>query len=133
MRMSHARQLNEIEFALGEFVAEFDPNAVPLCEATAMWRRAVQAARFADSIAMLLAPRVDEAREWKRKGYRTAADMLASDAGTTVASARSMLETSKRVTEQRKTEQALRAGDLSVTNAELVAAAIEVAPEQADT
>ena len=49
---------------------------------------------------MLLAPRVEAAGEWKRKGYRSAAEQLAADAGTSVSAARSMLETSKRVAEQ---------------------------------
>jgi hypothetical protein len=31
MRTSHVRHINEIEFALRELAAEFDPNAVALC------------------------------------------------------------------------------------------------------
>jgi hypothetical protein len=132
MRTSHARHLNEIEFALRELVDELDPHAVPLCEAPKMWRKFDQVERLAASAKLLLAPRVDEAGEWKRKGYRSAAEQLAADAGTTVAAAKAMLATSKRVAEQPKTERALRAGDLSGPKAELVAGAVEVDPGSAD-
>jgi hypothetical protein len=132
MRTSHARHLNEIEFALRELAAEFDPNAVALCEAPRLWQTAVRAARFAESIALLLAPRVEAAGVWKRKGYRTAAEQLAAEAGTSVPAAQSLLGTSKRVAAQPKTERALRAGELSMPKAELVAGAIEVAPDAAD-
>jgi hypothetical protein len=43
-----------------------------------------------------------------------------------------MLETSRRVARQPKTERALRAGELSAQKAELVAGAAEVAPEATD-
>jgi hypothetical protein len=132
MRTSHARHLNEIEFALRELAAEFDPNAVPLCEAPKLWQTAMRAAGLAESIALLLAPRVDEAGAWKRNGHRTVADQLAADAGTSVNAAQRLLDTSKRVAEQPKTERALRAGELSMVKAELVAEAIEVAPDSAD-
>jgi hypothetical protein len=81
---------------------------------------------------MLLAPRVDAAGEWKRKGFRAAAEQMAADAGTSVRAARAMLETSKRVAEQPETERALRAGDLSGPKAELVTGAVEVDPGSAD-
>src|SRR5690349_4653673 len=113
MRTSHARHLNEIEFALRELAQEFDPNAVALCEAPALWHLAMRAARYAESIALLLAPRVEASEVWKRKGFRSAAEYFAADAGTSVTAARSSLETSKRIAEQPKTEARLRAGDLS--------------------
>src|SRR6476660_1932850 len=132
MRTSHARHLDEIEFALRELAAEFDPNAVSLCEAPTMWETAVRAARFAEAIAILLAPRVEQSGGWKRKGFRSAAEQLAAGAGTSVTAARALLDTSRRVAEQPKTEMALRRGDLSLAKAELVAGAVEIAPESAD-
>jgi hypothetical protein len=96
-----------------ELVAEFDPNAVPLCDAPSVWRDVDEVERLAASAKLLLARRVDAAGEWKRNGYRSAAEQMAADAGTSVSTARSLLDTSKRVAEQPKTESALRAGELS--------------------
>jgi hypothetical protein len=131
-RTSYVRHLDEIEFALRELAQEFDPVAIALCEAPRMRETALRAARFAESIAMLLTPRVEAAGSWKRKGLRSAAEELANEAGTSVSAARSMLETSKRIAGQPQTEQKLRAGELSGRKAELVASAIEVAPDAAE-
>src|SRR5438132_11402685 len=130
MRTSHARHLDEIDFALSELVAELDPDGVPLCDAQRMWGQFDRVERLAASAKILLARRVDEAGEWKRRGCRSAAEQLAADGGTSVSSAKSMLETSRRVAEQPKTERALRAGELSAAKAEVVASAAAVAPGQ---
>src|SRR4051794_2731612 len=124
-----ARHLGDIECALSELVEEFDPDAIALCEATRWWQAFDRVERLASSAKILLARRVDQAGAWKKKGYRSAAEQLASDAGTSVTAAQAQLDTSKRVAEQPKTERALRAGELSVTKAELVASAVELAPE----
>jgi hypothetical protein len=124
--------LGEIELALRELVDELDPDAVPLCEVPAMWRSFDQVERLAAAAKLLLASRVDQAGEWKRKGHRSAAEQLAADAGTSVTAARSLLDTSKRVAGQPKVERALRAGELSMAKAEVVARAIEVAPGEAN-
>jgi hypothetical protein len=132
MRTSHARHIDEIEFALRELVDEFDPDAAALCQVSRMWRAFDRVERLASSAKTLLARRVEESGSWKQQGYRSAAEQLAADAGTSVSSAQALLDTSKRVADQPKTEQALRAGQLSATKAELVARAVEVAPETAD-
>ena len=132
MRTSHARHLNEIEWALGELVEELDPDAVPLCETSAMWQTAARVGCLVDALKILLARRVDESGVWKRGGFRSAAEQLAADAGTSVLSAQGLLDTSKRVASQPKTARALRAGDLSARKAEVVAKAVEVAPDAED-
>ena len=45
MRTSHARHLDEIEFALRELVAEFDPDAVALSDAPKVWQTAARVVR----------------------------------------------------------------------------------------
>jgi hypothetical protein len=131
-RTSHARLLSEINFAVREWVEEFDPGAVALCEAPSLWRELDEIERRVAAAKLLLAPRVDAAGEWKRRGHRSAAEQLAADAGTTVTAAKSMLETARRVAGQPKTERALRAGELSPAKAALLAGAIEVDPAAAD-
>ena len=132
MRTSHARHLDEIEFAMRELVAEFDPDAVALCDAPRMWQQFDRVERLAASAKILMARRVDEAGAWKREGYRSAAEHLAVDAGTSVSSAKSLLDTSKRVAEQPKTQRALRRGELSTAKAEVVSSAAAVAPGEED-
>src|SRR5690242_13195300 len=104
MDRGHARHFGDVERVLGELVAEFDPDAVPLCEAPRLWETLAGCARLVASAQMLLAPRVEEAGEWKRKGFKSAAEQLAAVNGTSVNAAQSLLETSKRVAEQPKTE-----------------------------
>src|SRR5213595_3619353 len=101
-----ARHLGEIECALSELVADFDPGAVPLCEAPAMWESFDRVERLAASAKILLARRVDEAGKWRREGFGSAAEQLAMRAGSSVASAHAMLDTSKHVA-QPKTAQAM--------------------------
>src|SRR5579862_3895850 len=132
MDRGHARHFGDVECVLGELVAEFDPGAVPLCEASRLWETLAGCARLVASAQMLLAPRVEESGEWQRKGYRSAAEQLAAANGTSVSAARGLLDASHRVAAQPKTEQALRAGKLSPPKVELVAGAIEVAPDAAD-
>jgi hypothetical protein len=131
MPTSHARHLNEIEWAFSEFVAEFDPDAIPSCDASRTWQQLAHMKSLAEAAMMLLAPRVDKAGEWKRNGHRTAAEQLAADAGTSVGSAQRLLDTAQKVAKQPETERALRAGELSGPKAELVAGAIDVAPDAA--
>jgi hypothetical protein len=128
-RTSHARHLNDIHFAFGEFVAEFVPA---VCDAPMTYQKLAHMKRLAESSMILVAQDVEKSGVWQRKGYRSVAEYLAADAGTSVTSAKSLLETSRRVAEQPKVEQALRAGELSMAKAELVSSAIEVAPEEAD-
>jgi hypothetical protein len=132
MDPSHARFLADIERVLHEYVEELDPDALPLCETPRIFREADQIERLAAAIKTLVARRVDESGEWKRKGCKSAAEQLAADAGTSVTAAQGLLETSKRVAEQPKTAAALRAGELSSRKAEVVAKAVEVAPDAAD-
>jgi hypothetical protein len=132
MDRGRARHFGDVACVLRELVAEFDPAAVPLCEAPGLWATVDQVERLAASVKILLAGRVEEAGEWKRRGHRSAAEQLAADAGTSVSAARSLLETSRRVASQPKTEWALRQGELSMAKAELVADASDVAPDAAD-
>ena len=90
-----ARHLGDIECALSELVAEFDPDAVPLGEAPVLWEQFDRVERLAASAKILLARRVDEAGKWRGEGFRSAAEQLAMRAGSLVASAQAMLDTSK--------------------------------------
>jgi hypothetical protein len=132
MDRGHARHFGDVEYVIRELVDEFEPDAVPLCEAPRLWKTLDQVERLAASAKTLLARRVEDSAEWKRNGFKSAAEQLAADAGTSVTSAQILLDTSKRVAKQPKTEAALRAGELSSRKAEMVAKAVEIAPDAAD-
>jgi hypothetical protein len=97
MRTAHARHVDHVELVLGERVEELDPNAVAPCEAPKLWEQYAHVARFAESAMILLARRVDEAAAWKRNGFKSAAEQMAADVGTSVGATQGVLDTSKRV------------------------------------
>ena len=120
MRIGDVRAVND---SLQRLVAALEPDAVPVFAAPALCAEFAEVKTLAASAAVLLASRVEQACTWKREGFRSAAEQLASGMGTSVASARTMLETSKRVAELPATADAMRSGSLSVEKAQLIASA----------
>jgi len=125
-------EVRALKESLRGIVSSLDADAVFVFDAPAVWKEFDEIGRLTSAATTLLARRVDESCTWRSEGYRSAAEQLAAVSGTSVSSARSMLETSRRVADQPKTQRALRAGELSPAKVEVVAAAIEVAPESAD-
>src|SRR2546430_2647169 len=132
MDRGHARHVGDVERVLRELVAELDPDAVALCDALPLWETYDRVERLAASAKLMLARRVEEAGTWKCKGFHSAAEQLATSAGTSVSASRSMLDTSKHVADQPEIERALRLGELSMAKAELVSSAVSVAPDEGD-
>jgi hypothetical protein len=54
-----ARHLGDIECALSDLVADFDPDAVAVCDALRWWKSFDRDERLAGSAKILLARRVD--------------------------------------------------------------------------
>ena len=118
-----------VEQLLGELLRALEPNAVPLPKAPGLLAAFASVNRMSGSAMTLIARRVEEAQTWKRAGFRSAAEQLAGVSGSSVTSARTMLETSKQVEWLPATADAMRAGTLSVPKAEAIASAATVAPE----
>ena len=85
--------------------------------------------RLMSSLETLVARRMEDTDTWKQAGYRSVAEQLAAVSGTSVSSARNMLETSKQVEALPATADAMRAGKLSAAKAEAIASAATVAPD----
>ena len=115
-----------IERNLRAVVAVLDPDAVPVCEATELWKAFVAIERLAGSAKTLLARRVEEGETWKKSGHRSAAELLAGLAGSSVSDAKKSLETSKRVKKLPKTANSMRKGELSPAKAEAIVSAATV-------
>jgi hypothetical protein len=129
LRCTSARDLRGLQVELGAMARGFDPDAVPLCDAPGLFAEADAIERWAVTIKTLMARRVEDAATWKRAGYRSAAEQLAGVAGTSVSSARNVLETSKQLEALPATADAMRAGKLSGHKAAAIASAATVAPE----
>jgi Domain of unknown function (DUF222) len=115
--------------AMGELVGRLEPDLVPLPEAPAMWQAFDAVERLATSAKTLLATRVDESGVWQRAGDRSAPEYLARKSGTSLGSARSSLETSKRVRNLPQTRSAMRRGELSRSQADEIAGAAATKPD----
>ena len=115
---------------LRDLVGSLDPDAVPLCDATTLWKTFDAIERFGTAGKTLLARRVDDAGAWKAAGYKTAAEAMAATSGTSITAAKQVIETSRRVAELPATADALRSGALSAQKAEAIAAAAIVVPER---
>jgi Domain of unknown function (DUF222) len=122
------RQVRDLEKALRSQLGRLVPGEVPLVEAPAMWEAFDGIERLAASAKTLLTSRVDESRVWAREGDRSPADYLARKSGCSTGTARSDLETSRRLGGLPTTEAALRRGELSQAQAATIADAAAVNP-----
>ena len=109
--------------AMRDLVGRLEPEAVALPEAPAMWQTFDGIERLAASAKTLLAARVDESGIWQRAGDRSAPEYLARKSGSALGSARTSLETSKRVRALPHTRSAMRRGELSRAQADEIAGA----------
>jgi hypothetical protein len=78
----------------------------------------------------LMARRVEESNVWRAFGDRSAAQFIATRTGTTVGRTYAALETAERLEQLPATAEAFRAGKLSETQAEAVASAAAVNPNE---
>ena len=115
---------------LSDLVGGLDPDAVALCDATALWKTFDAIERLGAAGKTLLARKVDDAGAWKASGYKSAAEAMAATSGTSITAAKQVIETSRRVAELPATAEALRSGVLSPQKAEAIAAAATVVPER---
>jgi hypothetical protein len=117
-----------VEQLLDELLRALDPDAVSLPAPPKVFAVFEKINRKSGSAMTLLARRVEEADTWKRAGYRSPAEQLASVSGTSESAARTMLETSKQIEALPATADAMRAGKLSGPKAAAIASAATVAP-----
>ena len=110
-------------------VGGFDPDAVQVHDIPGLWAELAAMDRLVASAKTLLARRMEDAQTWQQAGYRSAAEQLAAESGSSVSAARNLLETSKQIEALPATADALRAGKLSAAKAEAIASAATVAPE----
>jgi hypothetical protein len=75
----------------------FDPASVPLPEVPGTVEALDRIEKQAAGLKLLLAARLEASREWRRRGFRSAAEHLASLGGTSVGAARGVLDASRQL------------------------------------
>ncbi len=108
--------------------AAADPDDVPASEAVRIYERIDRAGRAIAAAKTLLARRVDDSMEWRRKGFASAAEHLAATSGTSVGAAREELDTSRALPTLPKTRAALIDGKLSPAQGSVIAGAARANP-----
>jgi len=117
---------------LRDVCARLDPVAIPLHEVPAVFDDVAALERLAGGAVVRLAARYEEAGAWKRNGARSPEDDIARKTGAPTGKARRKLQTSKRLPEQPRTDDAVRGGRLSPDQADEVSDASAAAPEEED-
>ena len=120
--------LQALEESMTSVVAQLNPDAIPTQQVVRVFERFERIGRLASTATTLLARRVEESREWQRRGFPTPEEYLAAKIGSTVGAARDTLGTSKKVTELPLVEDAMRVGRLSEQQAHAIADAAATAP-----
>lgn len=89
-------------------LSTLEPQELTSSQVNAVLAEVVVLERLASSARVLLAKRAAESQQWKREGFRSAAEWLAAQQGTTTGRAKADLETSERLDELQGTKDALR-------------------------
>ncbi len=122
-------RLSELRRATSRYASCFDAGALSPSIAQkavadlSMMEASVQAMK---ALAAAVAAKADT---WRRDGYRSAAEALADETGTSVGAARDVIETGRRLSEQPVVSKAAQSGELSFSQASLIANAVEADPK----
>ncbi len=120
--VAEVREVREVRDRVGALLRALEPDAVALTDAEPMWDAFDRIERHAANAKTLLARRVEDAAAWRQRGHRDAAEGLAKKAGTTRGAARQQLNLSKKLDSHPATETAMRKGEISPTQAAIIAA-----------
>lgn len=122
------QQIEEVEAAMIAVAEALDPDDVPASVAPRLFERLDRIARSAAAARTLLARRVDDSLEWKRRGFRSAAELVAATSGTSLGAARSELDTSRRLRDLPATSREMVRGAVSVAQGQVIADAATADP-----
>jgi hypothetical protein len=115
---------------MAAFVSSFDPARFLPSDAASLTTLFTQAERLAVAGKTLAAARAAEGNPGAQSGHRTAAEWLAAETGESLGDARNLLELGGRLSSQTGVEEALRAGDLSLKQAQLISNTVKENPER---
>jgi len=113
-------------------LASLEPRDLTAAQVNAVLAEVVMVERLAASARVLLAKAAAESEQWRRDGFRSAAEWLAAQQGTSTGRAKADLETSERLEGLDGTKDAVREGRLSPDQAAAVSDAATVNPDAED-
>jgi hypothetical protein len=114
--------------ALRQAVAQLDPDGLTPHEAGRLLEGFDQVVRIAATGSTLLARRVEDGEEWRRQGYRSAAEWLAATTGSSLGAARRKVETSKALKDLPNTRRKMADGSVSPDQGDAIAGAAAANP-----
>lgn len=110
------------------FLADADPRLVTSADAAEIVDALCELERLAAAGKTLFAARASESNAWANEGHRSPASWLAEKQKSSASEAYASLETSKRLEGLEMTREALRAGDISASQASQVSIGAERNP-----
>ena len=113
-------------------VSKFDPSRLSGPQARAAVELFSSLEKLAAAGKLLAVGRLDETGAWADGGHRDVEAFLAATGGISVGAARGAMGTARRVKSQPRVEAALRAGDLSTGQADVVSGAVDADPSVED-
>jgi hypothetical protein len=114
--------------ALRQAVGQLDPDDLAPHEAARLLEAFDQVVRTAATGSTLLARRVEDGQEWRKQGFRNAAEWLAAKSGSSLGSARRKMETSKALKDLPNTRKEMEKGSISPEQGETIAGAAKANP-----
>jgi hypothetical protein len=121
-----------VAVALRDVCERLEPSAIGLHETPVVFDHLTAMELLAAGAVLRMAARYEEAGAWKEHGDRSVEDVISRKTGTGSGKARRKLETSRRLRDQPKTDDAVRRGEVSGDQATEVSKAAAVAPEAED-
>ena len=123
-------RLVRVRGQLAELVTAVDPDAVSGPTAREWWAEFDRIERLGAAGKTLLARRIAQTHRPARQGTKTAAEELARKSGSSTGAAKDSVETSNRLPEQPRLQQALRGGALSTAQVALISSAAAANPAE---
>ncbi len=122
-------ELEQHAFSVRRLVGDLDPERISPGQADQLLDAFVALERAAVAGKLLCAARAADSNAWRQEGHRNAAGWLADTMGTGLGPAIATLATAERLAELPILADALRRGELSEAQAEVIAKSATVAPE----
>jgi len=121
--------LNDVLASARVVVAAVDAGSLSGTQASSNFEAFAELEKLGAAGKLLMAPRIAASDTWARAGHRSAEEWMAKTSGTSVGQAKVAAETAKRVEALPATQDALRSGELSLSQAAAISEAALAKPE----
>jgi hypothetical protein len=126
------RQLAQFRQSIADYAKSFDAAALTPAQADEVVRLCARIDASVSSVRALAASRAVEGHNWKKEGFRSAADRLAQTTGVSPSEAQRTLKTGRHLAKQPTVAQAALSGELSPAQTEAVSIGAAANPDKAD-